>query len=153
MKKLTPAAVAAPIFETHPDAQEVFVVGNFGFITRSSAVFYAGKKKITTVQRPDAATAAAPTPPTLTGNFKGLNKSQLLAQGELRGMKLSIDSKNADLIAQLEAYDAKLSRGDENPGDKNTNGAESTEGAKNINSTEGTESAENINATGAKNVE
>ena len=109
-------SISAPIFKDHPTVDKVYVVGEYGFITENSAKLYAqGKKEIHTVARDAAATAEDPTPPTLTGNFKGLNKLQLLAQGKLRGMTLSKDDKNADLVAQLKAFDAKISRGDEDP--------------------------------------
>lgn len=115
-------AIAAPIFEKYPAINKVFVCGNYGFITHNSAKLYAqGKKEIYEVNRPDAPKEAQQ-PPVLKNSFKGLNKAQLLDQGQLRGMTLSIEDSNKNLIEQLEAYDAKLKRDDE--GNDGTNGAE-----------------------------
>ena len=105
MKNVSPAEIAAKIFENNPKAERVFVVGEYGFISQNAAKLHAAGKRISEVLR------EGKTPkPLFTGDFDGMVKKQLLEQADLRGMTLDTKMTNNAIIEALKTYDGSLGR-------------------------------------------
>ena len=105
MKNVSPAEIAAKIFEKNPKAERVFVVGEYGFISQNAAKLHAAGKRIIEVL-PEGKTPK----PLFTGDFDGMTKKELLEQAAQRGMTLDKRLTNKEIIHELKTYDNSLGR-------------------------------------------
>jgi hypothetical protein len=110
MAKLTNQEIADQVFEKSPKVDKVFVCGGYTFLNQNSAELYkntSGKKdlKVFSFDRKEPTVkveaAAEPKPVKLDK----LNKADLIAAAELKGIRPEETNTKAEIIAMIEAVD------------------------------------------------